>query len=95
MRFGIRTQVLQSNALGCSIRGRVHFDRKRVALQVNASRPLQVLAWWPGDWGKPEVYHVDRKHPHDAITVGGHDFLLLDATPGISDLTIRPAGDIE
>ena len=92
---GIRTQVLQSNALGCSIRGRVHSDKKRVALQVNASRPLQVLAWWPGDWGKPEVYHVARKHPHDAITGGGHDFLLLDATPGISDLTIRPAGDIE
>ena len=87
---GLRTQTYLPETLGCSIHGRLHGDSHQAAFLVRASRPIQILAYWPENWGEAQVFHVDRITPHQTIDAGGNRFLLLDCTPGITDLTIRP-----
>jgi hypothetical protein len=89
---GIRTQSFLSEALGCTIRGRLHPERKAVAIMTRADRPFELIAYWPEEWGKAQVYDVDRPYPSEILAIDGKPFLLIKGDTGLMDITIRALG---
>ena len=88
---GIPTQNLLSETLGCKITGNLDVENRTSTLDVQARRPIQVLAYWPAEWGAATVTANGQPAGHEATQVGGTSFTLVDVPKGQSTLLISPA----
>lgn len=90
---GIPTQNLLSETLGCRIAGHLDEADRTSTLDVHAIRPIQVLAYWPADWGAVTVSANGQPIGHKPTQVGDESFALIDVAAGQSKLVLSPAGN--
>jgi len=79
---GIPTQNLLAETLGCSIRGSADENTRTLSLDVSASRPIEVLAWWPKAWGNGRVTLGGTPAESRAVSVGGADWRVFGVPEG-------------
>jgi hypothetical protein len=79
---GIPTQTLLPATLECQITGALDEEARTSTLQVQAARPLQVLAYWPAPWGNARVVAGDQTLPSQPMELGGERFVLMDVAEG-------------
>ena len=89
---GIATQNLLSETLGCAITGTLDEKAQTSALDVNASRPIQVLAYWPAEWGVAKVVANDAGVAARSMQLGGAAFALFDLGEGQWEVTVSAVG---
>jgi hypothetical protein len=85
---GIATQNLMSDTLGCRITGELDEKNRTSTLKVDASRPVQVLAYWPAEWIAAEVTAKGKTIPTASIRIGNKHFQLIDLPKGKTGLLI-------
>ena len=91
---GIATQTLLPETLQCQNAGRVDETQHELSLRITATRSLEVLAYWPTDWGQANV--TAKKDEGADITVaarsmslGGESFALFGLPKGDWNVTVR------
>ena len=87
---GIATQNLTSETLDCHITGTLNEASRNSTLSVNASRPIQMLAYWPTSWGRANTSVNGKGMAAEPIQIGGVGFQLIDLPKGESRLILTP-----
>ena len=89
---GQRTQFLIPETLGCRIEGQLKEREKSNSLHVYADKPLEIIAWWPQEWGKAKVEIVGKGALQEEkiakISYGNEQFLKLSLLKGQTELKI-------
>ena len=90
----IPTQTLLPETLQCSIRGSVDEKRRHLSVTVTATRPIEVLAYWPTDWGRANVTAREDAGAETTVTarsmsLGSESFALFALPKGDWNVTLR------
>lgn len=76
------TQNLLSETHGCKITGRVNEQTRTSTLTVGATRPVEVLAWWPRDWGEAKVTANHQTLSAKLLQISSDGFVLFKVGKG-------------
>jgi len=95
---GQHTQFVLPHNLGCTVDGSVEEAKRTVRLEVNADKPCEVIAWWPGQWGEaalriagPQNRTAARVPPDSYVTYGKERFARVALPAGKCSIVLSEA----
>jgi len=79
---GIPTQLRLADTLGCKVQGSVNAAQRQIELSVNASRPIDLAAWWNAGWGPARVLVDGLAIPARIDRTAGETLLIFPLPKG-------------